>query len=74
MNREAYIRDLAFNYLSCGPSARWDTAGDEERLAAGVLIDLVIEDIRIPPRAPIFVEPPLDPKIAAEQISTAWAS
>lgn len=48
MSREEYIRDLAYHLLVNGPSARWETAGEEERAEAKVLIDKLLDCIIVP--------------------------
>lgn len=48
MSREEYIRDLGYFYLIYGPTARWNTASEDERTEAKLLIDKLLDCIIVP--------------------------
>lgn len=64
MTRETYIRDLAYNVMVDGVTTRWDTATDEERAEAQVIID----------RLSGCVHPPEDAPVEHGDVYSMWAA
>lgn len=74
MNREEYIRDLAYHLLVSGPSARWETAGEDEREEAKLLIDKLLGSILVPDPPAIDVQPDDEYTAMAEAIKVFGVS